>query len=264
MNLNQFFIQVRSWNVAVLAAGLALLFGGIIAALVLDTTNWWNITVMSLGLLGLLLFLSANLTEVKAAGKKRGTVVRANLTLIAIAMAGIIVGLNYVVSRHPLRYDLTSNKIYTLSDQTLEILGRLKMDVDVTMITSSKRSSAEIQKAQQLLEEYGKHSTKFHFKVVDGDRNPADVQKLKVTEANTIVFESGENRKDVLQRDYVTYAMMGRQPTPKFQGEAAFTSALLKMVDNSHKTFYMTEGHGERDPKSPQGDGLNGIKELLE
>jgi ABC-type uncharacterized transport system involved in gliding motility auxiliary subunit len=100
--------------------------------------------------------------------------------------------------------------------------------------------------------------------MVDGDRNPAEVQKLKVTEANTIVFESGENRKDVLQRDYVTYAMMGRQPTPKFQGEAAFTSALLKMVDNSHKTFYMTEGHGERDPKSPQGDGLNGIKELLE
>lgn len=151
MNWNQFIIQVRSWNVVVLSAGMALLLGGIIAALVLDNTNWWNISLMSLGLIALLLFLFANLTEVRAAGKKRGTVVKANLALIAIAMTGIIVGLNYVVSRHPLRYDMTSNKIYTLSDQTLEILGRLKNDVDVTMITSSKRTSAEIQKANNCL-----------------------------------------------------------------------------------------------------------------
>ncbi|HVZ81954.1 MAG TPA: GldG family protein [bacterium] len=264
MNLNQTFIRIRSLNVVFLSVGMALLLGGILAVLVLDTTSWWNITLMALGLVLLILFLSANLADVKAVGKRRGTVVRANLTLVSVAMAGIIIGLNYIVSRHPFRYDMTSNKIYTLSDQTLEILGKLKQEVDVTMITSAKRSSAEIQKAQQLLEEYGKHSTKFRLKVVDGDRNPAEVQKLRVTEANTVVFESGANRKDVLQRDYITYSMMGRQPVPKFQGEAAFTSALLKMVDDSHKTFYLTEGHGERDLNSPQGDGLNGIKELLE
>jgi ABC-type uncharacterized transport system involved in gliding motility auxiliary subunit len=265
MNTNALLIQSRSYNTLILSAGLTLLFGGLLAVLILDTTNWWNITLMVLGLAVLAFFLVANLAEVKAAGKKRATLVRANLTLVAVAMVGIVIGVNYIVSRHPVRFDMTSNKIYTLSDQTLEALKNLTQDVDVTMFTSPKRSStAEIQKAQQLLTEYSKHSNKFHFKTVDGDAHPAEAKELKVTEANTVVFMSGDNRKDVLQRDYVTYALQGRTPTPKFQGEGAFTSALMKMTDTSHLIFYFIQGHGEKDFTSPQPDGFLNFKGLLE
>ncbi len=264
MGYNSFLIQLRSYNTVLLSVGLALVFGGLLAVLILDAANWWNITLMVLGLLVLASFLAANMAEVKAVGKKRSTAVRANLSLVAVAMVGIVIGINYIVSRHPFRIDMTSNKIYTLSDQTLGALKKLTQDVDVTMFTSAKRSSAEIQKAQQLLQEYSKNSTKFHFKIVDGDRNPAEARQLKVTEANTVVFMSGDNRKDVLQRDYVTYALQGRQPIPKFQGESSFTSALMQMTDSTHLTFYFTEGHGEKDFTSPQPDGFNGFKDLLE
>ena len=265
MNYNSFLIQLRTYNTILLSAGLALVIGGLLAVGILNTTTWWNITLMALGLVVLAFFLLANLAEVKAVGKKRSTAVRANLSLVAVAMVGIVIGVNYIVSRHPVRFDMTSNKIYTLSDQTLDVLKKLNQDVDVTMFTSAKRSSsAEIQKAQQLLEEYSKHSNKFHFKIVDGDKNPAEARQLKVTEANTVVFMSGDNRKDVLQRDYVTYALQGRTPIPKFQGEATFTSALMTMTDSSHLTFYFTEGHGEKDFTSPQPDGFNGFKDLLE
>jgi ABC-type uncharacterized transport system involved in gliding motility auxiliary subunit len=237
-----------------------LVIGGLLAVGILNTTTWWNITMMVLGLVVLVFFLVANLAEVKAVGKKRSTAVRANLSLVAVAMVGIVIGVNYIVSRHPVRFDMTSNKIYTLSDQTLEALKKLTQDVDVTMFTSAKRSSAEIQKAQQLLQEYAKNSTKFHFKIVDGDRNPAEARQLKVTEANTVVFMSGDNRKDVLQRDYVTYALQGRTPTPKFQGESTFTSALMAMTDTSHLTFYFTEGHGEKDSPAPNRTVLMVLK----
>jgi len=256
---------VRAYNQAVLATGLLLVVGGVFAVLIVDTTNWWNLTLVVLGVVVLGLFLGANLAEVKAAGKRRSTVVRANLALVAVAMLGIVGGLNYVISRHPIRFDMTANKLYTLSDQTLDILKKLPQDVNVTLFTSSKRSSAEIQRAQQLLEEYSKKSTKFHFKVIDGDKNPTEAKRLGLHEYNTVVFESGENRKDVLQRDYVTYAMgQGRQPTPKFQGEGAFTSALIKMADTSHLTFYLTQGHGEKDFNNPQADGFNTFKDMLE
>ncbi len=265
MKLPAFFNQIRSSNVYVLSAGLILLFGGFLAVLILNTTNWWNITLVVLGLVTLTMFLLANLAEVKAAGKKRGTVVRANLTLISLAMFGIVVGLNYIVSRHPVRFDMTSNKIFTLSDQTLDALKKLTQDVDVTMFTVPQRSNTpEIQKAQQLLEEYAKHSSKFHFRIVDGVKNPSEPQRLKITEANTVVFQCGDNRKDVLQRDYITYALQGRQPMPKFQGEAAFTEALVAMSDTSHLVFYFTKDHGEKDFNNPQPDGFNGFKGLLE
>lgn len=264
MALPSFFNQLRSNNTYVFSAGLALLFGGLLAVAVLNTTNWWNITLVVLGLLVLAVFLAANLAEVKAVGKKRATVVRANLSFVALAMLGIIIGLNYIVSSHPVRFDLTSNKIYTLSDQTLDTLKKLTQDVDVTMFISSRRNSPEIQKAQELLQEYAKQSTKFHFKVIDGDKDPSDARRLNITEANTVVFQSGDNRKDVLQRDYVTYALQGRQPMPKFQGEAAFTQALMKMTDTSHLVFYFTQGHGEKDLNNPQPDGYNNFKSLLE
>ncbi|HEY5040110.1 MAG TPA: GldG family protein, partial [bacterium] len=264
MKNTQLLLQLRSYNQVLLGVGLLLVASGIFAVLIVDTTNWWNLTLVVLGVALLGIFLTANMAEVKAAGKKRSTLARANLALVAAAVLGIVCGLNYVVSRHPIRFDLTSNKIYTLSDQTVDILEKLKQDVNVTLFTSAKRSSAEIQKAQQLLEEYGKKSTKFHFKVIDGDKNPTDAKRLGVHEYNTVVFEAGDNRKDVLQRDYVTYAMQGRQPMPKFQGEGAFTSALIKMNDTTHLTFYFTQGHGEKELTNPQPDGFNTFKDMVE
>ncbi len=247
--------------------GLVLVLAGILAVLIFNTTNWWNLTLVGLGVVALGLFLAANLAEVKETGKKKSTLVRANLTLVALAMVGIVFGLNYVISRHPIRFDLTSNKLYTLSDQTTGVLKALKQDVNVSMFVSNKRQTnvqAEVQRAQQLLQEYTKIGTKFHFKVVDVDQNPSEAKRLGIHEYNTVVFESGDNRKDVLQRDYVTYSMQGRQPVPKFQGEGAFTSALVKMNDTSHPVFYFTEGHGEKESGNPQPEGFNTFKEMLD
>jgi len=247
--------------------GLVLILAGILAVLIFNTTNWWNLTLVGLGVLDLGLFLAANLTEVKEAGKKRSTLVRANLTLVALAMVCFVCGLNYVVSRHPVRFDLTSNKLYTLADQTKEVLKAIKQDVNVSLFVSNKRQTnvqAEVHRAQQLLEEYAKITPKFHFKVVDVDQNPSEAKKLGIHEYNTVVFEAGDNRKDVLQRDYVTYSMQGRQPVPKFQGEGAFTSALVKMNDTTHPVFYFTEGHGEKESGNPQPEGFNTFKDMLD
>ncbi|HTA75773.1 MAG TPA: GldG family protein, partial [bacterium] len=172
-----------------------------------------------------------------------------------------------IVSRHPLRIDLTSNKFYTLSDQTIDTLTHLTQDVNVTLFTSPSHAGqmqAQIQRAQQLLEEYGKKSTKFRFKVIDTDRNPAEARRYGIHEYNTVVFESGDNRKDVLQRDYISYSMQGRQPIPKFQGEPAFTSALVTMSDTTHLVFYFTEGHGEKQLANPQPDGYSTFKDMFE
>lgn len=158
MKIQPFFLRVRTYNEAVLSAGLLLVVGGIFAVLIFGTTNWWNLTLVALGTLVLGLFLAANLAEVKAVGKKKSTLVQANLALVAAAMLGIVGGLNYIVTRHPIRFDLTANKMYTLADQTTDILKKLPQDVNVTLFTSAKRSTAEIMRAQQLLEEYAKVS----------------------------------------------------------------------------------------------------------
>ena len=261
-----FLAQIRAFNEILLASGFLFLAAGVLAVLVLDTTNWWNLALVFLGIVLLGLFLTANLAQVKAVGKKRSTLAQANLALVALAMLGIVGGLNYVVSRHPIRFDMTAGKIYTLADQTVETLQKLQGDVTATMFTSARRTSNEIAKAQELLTEYGKKSPKFHFKTIDVEKNPADVKRMGVTEPNEIVFENGDKRKDVFQKDYITYPMTSMQsrPQPKFQGEEAFTAALLTILDTSKSTVYFTQGHGEKDINDPQGAGLNLFKAALE
>lgn len=265
MKISNLFLQARAFNTPILWTGLALSLAGLLAVLILNTTNWWNITLLVLGFLVLVFFLTANLAEVKEVGKRRSTIVRANMTLVAAAMLAIVLGFNYIISRHPAEVDLSANKINTLSDQTTDLLKKLSQDVDVVMFISSKRPpNSEILKAEDLLKKYSKYSSKFHFRIVDGDKNPAEAKNFKVNEINTVVFQSGDNRAEILQRDYITYALMGRQPTPKFQGESAFTEALLKMTDTTRPVFYLTQGHGERDINNPQPDGYKDFKDHLD
>lgn len=267
MKSSSLLLQARAYNTAILSGGLVLLLASGLTTMIFNTTYWWTWVLLGLGLIALAVFLVANLTDIKEVGKKRTTVTRANLFLVAAAMLGIVGGLNYIVARHPLQLDLTSNKFYTLSAQTLDTLKNLQQDVNVTLFTSPSHSGQmqpQIQRAQQLLEEYEKKSNKFRFKVVDVDRNPGEAKRYGIHEYNTVVFESGDNRKDVLQRDYITYSFMGRQPMPKFQGEAAFTSALISMSDTTHLVFYFTEGHGEKQLTNPQEDGYSTFKDMLE
>jgi ABC-type uncharacterized transport system involved in gliding motility auxiliary subunit len=193
--------------------------GATLAVLVTNQVAWWAIVLFVLGFIVLGGFLAANLREVKDAGKQHGVQVRANLSLMAVAVLIIVIAVNYIIQRHPLQYDMTSNKVHTLSPQTLEALKALKSDVTATMfVTQKKQQVPEVGRARELLRQYAKHSTKFHFETIDADVEPAKVKQYGVHEYNTVMFEGNGNRKDVLQRDYVTYAFQGRKPTPKFQG----------------------------------------------
>ncbi|MGH7738820.1 MAG: DUF7088 domain-containing protein, partial [bacterium] len=197
-----FLSRIRSNSLLVLIAGVALVGIGLLSVLILNSTSWWQLTLTGLGVAALGAFLVANLSNVKEIGRKRSTQVRANLALVAVAVLAIVVTVNYIFSRHPVRFDLTANHLYTLSPQTLDVLKGLKQDVTVTMLTSEKHSSAEIGRAESLLQEYSKYSSKFHFKTIDVDKNPSEAKRMDIHEYNTVVFESGDNRKDVLQRDY--------------------------------------------------------------
>ena len=264
METPKFLLALRAYNPIVLSVAMALLFVGFFATLIVGEARWWSLSVLLTGIFLLALFLAANLAKVKEAGKKRSTLVAANFTLVAIAILFLVGALYYVISRHPLRLDLTSNKFYSLSGETVDVLQKLTKPVDVTLFMSSRRPVREVQRAQDLLQEYSKKSTKFHFKAIDMDRDTTEVKRLGIHEYNTVVFDNGDNRKDVMQRDYVTYSVQTR--SSKFQGESAFTSALVKMSDTTHLTFYFTESHGEKSIAAPpsEGNGLGILKDYIE
>lgn len=248
------------------AGGLGLLAGALLSNLILVKAAWWQGVAAALGAVLLGLFLWGNRSTVREVGGRRTTQVRLNLTLVMLAAFGIAVAVNVIAQRHVMRWDWTAEKRYSLSPQTKEILQKLQQPVTITFFYSStQRTLPEVYRARLLLEEYQKQAReKIVYRAVDADQNPSEAERYKIREYNTVVFESQGNHKEVLQRDYVTYGLgAGRQPEPKFQGEKAFTSALLAMGEEKQKKIYFTEGHGERDLQSPRPDGLNIIQDVL-
>ena len=54
-----------------------------------------------------------------------------NTAVLIVVVLAILVGVNYLAARHPLKKDLTKNQRYSLSDQTKKIVQGLKDDVRI-------------------------------------------------------------------------------------------------------------------------------------
>src|SRR6202142_1341004 len=65
-------------------------------------------------------------------------------------------GVNWLANRHNASFDSTSNKRFSLSDQTVKIVKGLKTDVKVTYFDRT----SEFARARDLLDRYNNLSTK--------------------------------------------------------------------------------------------------------
>lgn len=62
---------------------------------------------------------------------KRSSRLGTNTTVLALAVIAILGLVNFLGYRHHKRFDLTSEKLYTLSDQTRKIVSGLSQDVTI-------------------------------------------------------------------------------------------------------------------------------------
>ena len=85
-------------------------------------------------------------------------------TLIVIGFLG---GLNFLANRYDKSYDSTSNKRFTLSDQTEKIAKNLKQDVTITYWGQP----ANFQQARDLLDRYKSLSSKIDVRYEDVEKN---------------------------------------------------------------------------------------------
>ena len=67
--------------------------------------------------------------------------------LVILAVLG---GINFLANRYDKSYDSTSNKQFSLSDQTIKVVGNLKNDIKLTYFDESSR----FPQARDLLDRY--------------------------------------------------------------------------------------------------------------
>lgn len=185
------------------------------------------------------------------------------LVVAIVVVINLMCGL--VTKRYPLKIDLTPDKRYELSDETIDVLKNLSGDVEITVTTTRDTFLTMANYFNQMyLQQYGMNiqmpydiipeildkysmyaeqgSGKISIKYVDINKDPDVVTRYKdyyngeISENNIVVF-SGERVKvidsnEVMNMIKAAQGSTQQMPVMAFAGESVITSAIMSVTDS--------------------------------
>src|SRR4029077_258027 len=169
---------------------------------------------------------------------QRSSQLGTNTTILSLAVIAILGVLNFAGARHPKRFDLTTEKLYTLSDQTKRVVGGFQMGV--TIVRFDKTADPAL---DDLMAEYKNLSPHLKFQNVDPQKKPEVAKEYGATRMKEVVIAYG-NRREPLE--------------PGVRGdfsEEDMTSAILKLTRDTQKMACIVAGHGEKTLADTEGTG---------
>lgn len=172
-----------------------------------------------------------------------------SMAVTGIVIASVVV-LNLVVQELPSKFreiDLSSQKLYTIGEQTGKILKKLDKEVQMYWVVQDGKESSDIEK---LLERYEEGSKHIQIEKKDPAVNPAFVSQYTSDNIsnNSVIVVCGDKSKvvdysDMYETtiDYNTYS----QQVTGFDGEGQLTSAINYVISENMPVLYTLEGHDE-------------------
>lgn len=164
-----------------------------------------------------------------------------SLVLVA-AVLGILVGVNWYVSRHSKRWDLTKSQRYSLSDATRKSLGALKDDIKIVYF----HGASDLGTGQARMKDYQDASKHIQVEFVNPTQNPGKARQYDVSLVPTLVVERGTRREKISN-----------------DSEQDITNAIIKVTRDQQKTVCFLDGEGERSLDDSQAEGYSGVKSAL-
>jgi ABC-type uncharacterized transport system involved in gliding motility auxiliary subunit len=162
-------------------------------------------------------------------------------TYVVIILVAVVV-VNVLANRYNKSYDGTSNKRYSLSDQTKKIVKELNQDATIRYFDQSTRYS----QAKDLLDQYAALSSKVHVEYVDPDKNPEVARAAGIKNLGTAVVQIGAKKEEA-----------------KSLTEEGITGAFIRTLKNKSRTVCFLSGSGEHQIDDMDRSGYSRFKELL-
>ena len=174
--------------------------------------------------------------------KARQTKYAAYATTYILVIIAVFVVANVLADRYNKSYDSTSNKRYSLSEQTAKIVKGLKQPATITYFNQSTRFND----GKDLLEQYANLSPKVHVDYVDIEKSPQLARAENVRNLGTTIVQVGDKKEEA-----------------KSMTEEGITGALIRDLKNTTRTVCFVAGSGEHQIDNSDREGLSQFKELL-
>lgn len=189
------------------------------------------------------------------------------------AAALLLVNVNALGARWYKRWDFTTDKLYTLSQPTRELLASLEQPVDVNVLLS--KGDPLLVSVRHMLEAYGAVTRQLRVRYVDPDRNPAEFLALQqkyqilagkaddgriITDA-VIVLARGDKHWFITSDELVHVDEDSGRSRPEL--EQALSSALDNVRRTAKAKLCFTTGHREPTQDDVGPEGLSELKQRL-
>ncbi len=159
-----------------------------------------------------------------------------------LVIIGVLTVINVLADRYNKSFDTTSNKRYSLSEQTAKIVKGLKQDANITYFNQANR----FRDARDQLDLYANLSPKVHVKYVDPDKEPELARAANIKNYGTTVVQIGANRNEA-----------------QSMTEEGITGAFIRDLKNTTRTICFAAGSGEHAIDDSDRRGYSRFKDLL-
>ncbi len=209
------------------------------------------------------------------AGKAEQRVHVAVGVILSIAIVGM---LNYLAFRHYERFDWTEDRLFTVSERTVEVLRGLDRPIDVYLFLSPGEENYE--DMGELLQAYGSHTRRVRVHRVDPHRQAAEFRVLaerfgiatltspdgaQTASDVAVVVVAGDRNWKITRDDLFSYAVTeSGAPQIDVEAERALTGAIVEATTGRPTKVCATTGHGEWDLATSGERGLAGVRETLD
>lgn len=174
--------------------------------------------------------------------KARQTKYAAYAVVYVLVVITAVVIVNILANRYTKSYDGTSNKRYSLSEQTAKIVKGLTENATILYFDQGTR----FQHAKDLLDEYASLSPKVHVDYIDPDKNPQQAREEGIKNYGTALVQVGDRKEEA-----------------KSMTEEGVTGALIRVLKNKTRTVCFVAGSGEHQIDDSDRNGYSDFKELV-
>ncbi|HEX4165849.1 MAG TPA: GldG family protein [Bryobacteraceae bacterium] len=166
----------------------------------------------------------------------------ATASLYTIIVIAALVLINWLGNRYNKSFDTTSNKRFTLSQETQKLVKGLKQDATITYIDKASGFA----QAKGMLDRYANLSPKVHIQYIDYQKQPTVARAYGLRYAGTAYVEMGPRREEA-----------------KAVTEEGITGAFLKDLKGVRRVCFVS-GSQEHPLDGSDSNGLSQFKTMIE
>jgi hypothetical protein len=177
-------------------------------------------------------------------------------TVVSLIVLVVLIVLTVLFEQLDLTVDLSNNKMYTPSDQTMKVLNSLDDDIELYGLystgTETKTYYAEV---LRLMEQYARICDKVTYETIDTLKNPTFVKEYisddssvsTVADGSVIIKNTATGKYRLLGiMDFYSYTDTSTT-IDEFCAEEALTTAIQYVSSDRTPVLYQLQGHGETE-----------------